>query len=55
MALISNTVPDLTLVILVFNNASTLEKLYHQVRLLLEGENISFEMLFVNEQDQIIR
>lgn len=40
---------DLTLVVPVYNNASTLKKLYQSVHQVLADEGISFELLFVND------
>ena len=45
----SETFPELSIVVPVYNNAATLEALYHSVRQVLDQEHIRFELLFVND------
>lgn len=40
---------DLSLIVPVYSNAATLEKLYQRVHQVLNDEDISFELLFVND------
>ena len=49
MVFITKTDIDLTLVVPVYNNAGTLERMYQCVRQVLNDEGITFELLFVND------
>ncbi len=45
----SETVPELSVVVPVYNNATTLERFYHGIRQVLDDEKITFELLFVDD------
>lgn len=49
MVFVSEVQPDLSLVVPVYNNATTLDKIYQNVRRVLHNESITFELLFIND------